>query len=236
MLRIRNIRRLLFVIYGALTALILVFTVLYGIGAPAQYLKFGVRLSMLLTLILLKKKYLAQRLLVPAFVCTVISDYFFVLLRVLNPDFANRNIYGMLGFILAYLFLIAAFQKNVRFGKMELLTLVPFVLIFSLVLWALARYAEGLMFWAAIFLGIVLSYAGMTMVATVYRGYFRKEAAWRIALSGCILFASDMVVAFSIFHPEFQGYILWKENLIWTTYMAGWLLLLTVAPDEQLLA
>ena len=141
----------------------------------------------------------------------------------------------MLGFIIAYFFLVAAFQKNFSFGRKEIITLIPFVMFFSLVLVILAKYAVGFMFWAAVILGGVLCYTGMTMVASLYRGYFSKGTAWRIAIAGCILFISDMVVAFSIFHPAFQEFLLWKELTIWGTYMIGWSLILSVSVEERLL-
>lgn len=235
MQQINNTQRFIIATYTSLTLMILLFTTLYSLESPAQYLRFGVRIAMLLTVFAIQKNHREQKILVLAFFCTVVSDYFFVLLRVSDPGFVNREMYGMLGFILAYIFLIAAFQRNFRFGKKEIKTLLPFVMIFGLVLSALAKYAVGFMFWAAIFLGIVLCYAGMTMVSSLFRGYFNRGAAWRIAIAGCVLFFSDMVVAFSIFHPDYREFLLWKENLIWGTYMIGWTLLLSVAAEERLL-
>lgn len=235
MKNLNNIQRFLIATYAILTLMILLFTVLYAIESPAQYLKFGVRIAMLLTVVFVSKKYREQKILVLAFLCTVISDYFFILLSVTDPDFINREMYGMLGFILAYVFLVAAFQRNFKFGGKEFVTLAPFVIIFTFVLIVLAKYAVGFMFWAAVILGGVLCYTGMTMVSCLYRGYFSKGAAWRIAIAGCILFLSDMLVAFSIFHPDFKGFLLWKELVIWGTYMIGWSLILSVAVEDRLL-
>lgn len=236
MRHINNTQRIIIATYTTLTLLILLFTTLYSLDSSAQYLRFGVRVAMFLTVVLIKKNYWEQKILIPAFFCTVISDYFFVFLRATNPDFVNREMYGMLGFILAYIFLIASFQRNFRFGKKEVITLIPFIIIFVLVLVGLMKYAVGFMFWAAIILGVVLCYTGMIMVSSLFRGYFSRGTAWRIAIAGSILFLSDMVVAFSIFHPDFMGFLLWKENLIWGTYMLGWTLLLSVAAEEHLLA
>lgn len=236
MKNINNAQRILVVTYLTLTLLILLFTTRYALESPALYLKFGVRVAMFLTAVLIKKNYREQKILVLAFLCTVISDYFFVLLRATNPDLVNRDLYGMLGFIMAYLFLTAGFQRNFRFGKNEMLTLIPFVIVFGLVFAALARYAVGIMFWAAVILGIVLCYTGMTMVASLFRGYFRREAAWCIAFAGCILFISDTVVAFALFHPTSREFVLWRDNLIWGTYMIGWTLLLRVTAEKRLLA
>ena len=231
----KNEHRIIIATYTTLTLLILLLTTLYSLDSSAQYLRFGVRIAMFLTVIFIKKNYREQKILIFAFFCTLVSDYFFVLLRVTNPGFINREMYGMLGFVLAYIFLIASFQRNFRFSKKEIITLIPFTIIFGLVLVRLIKYAVGFMFWAAIFMGIVLCYTGMIMVSSLFRGYFSRETAGRLAIAGSILFLSDMVVAFSIFHPDFQGFLLWKENLIWGTYMIGWTLLLSVAAEERLL-
>lgn len=229
-----NTNRTILATYLTLTLMILLFTTLFSLESPALYLKFGVRIAMFLTVIVLSKKYWEQRILILAFLCTILSDYFFVFLRATAPDFPNRELYGMLGFIAAYLFLIAAFQRNFRIGKKEIVTFAPFVITFGIVLFLLIEYAVGFMFWAAVVLGIVLCYTGMTMVSTLYRGYFQKNAAWMIAAAGAVLFLSDMVVAFSIFHPYFKQFLLWKENLIWGTYMIGWTLLLMITSEISL--
>lgn len=231
-----NTVRTLAATYVCLTALIVIFTFLYAIEGPAVFLKFGVRTAMVLTVLLGHKYFREQKIMAVAFVCTLASDYFFSIMRVTDIDYPNRELYGMLGFLLSYVFLIAAFQRNFKFGKRELLVLLPFVAVFATVLAILGDYAQGVMLWAAVVLGIVLCYTGMTMVSCLYRGYFTRSAAWCIAVAGCILFASDMVVAFSIFHPDYQGFVLWKETFIWITYMLGWLLLTHVALSEHLTA
>lgn len=229
-----NTVRTLTATYVCLTALIIIFTFLYAIEGPAVFLKFGVRTAMVVTVLLGHKYFREQKIIALAFVFTLVSDYFFSIMRVTDIDYPNRELYGMLGFLLSYVFLIFAFQRNFKFGKRELAALLPFVAIFTVVLVILGEYAKGMMLWAAIALGIVLCYTGMTMVVSISRGYFSRNAAWCIAIAGCILFASDMVVAFSIFHPDYQGFVLWKENFIWTTYMLGWLLLTHVALSEKL--
>ncbi|MFB0918252.1 MAG: lysoplasmalogenase family protein [Clostridiaceae bacterium] len=234
MKQINTFQRIIIAAFTTLTAMILIFTTLYSHSGPALYLKFGVRAGMLLTVILLNKKFKEQKYMLVAFFFTFLSDYFFVLLRVNNPDLKNREMYGMLGFILAYIFIILAFKSHFKLGKKEAFTIIPFVLIFTLVLVSLREYAVGFMFWAAIVLGVVLCVTGMVMVSSIFTGYYRKSVAYRIAISGIILFLSDMVVAFSIFHPAYKGFLLWKENIIWVTYMLGWTLLLSVMAEIEL--
>lgn len=230
----RNFQRIIIVTYFILTILILVFTAVYSMTGPALYLKFGVRTGMFLTAIVLCWKHHGNKLLVTAFFFTLLSDFFFVFLRVTDPGLKNREMFGMLGFILAYMFIILAFKSHFKVGKKEVISIVPFVLVFAFVLVSLRKYAVGFMFWAAIVLGVVLCITGMIMVSGMFNDFYKKSVALRIAASGVILFLSDMVVAFSIFHPDYRGFLLWKENTIWLTYMVGWTLLLSVLAEDEL--
>jgi len=84
----------------------------YAFEAPALYLKFGVRIAMFLTAVIIWKKYREQKIIVLAFFCTVVSGFYFSFVRAIDSNLVNRDLYGMIGFILAYLFLVAAFQGN----------------------------------------------------------------------------------------------------------------------------
>lgn len=227
--------RILTVVFLVLTLMILQFHSLYGIEAPTLFLRFGVRIALLLATAVGVNKHKEQKILVLAFLLTVVSDYFFVYLKAVDPDMVNRKLFGMIGFIAVYLVLIVAFQRNFRIGKAEIITALPFVGSFLGVMIALRQYMTGLYLIFAVILGAVLVYAGMTMVATLYRGFFNRRTAWLIALSGCILFISDIIVAYSMFHPEYNNFILWKDNTIWLTYMIGWLMLLFVAVEDRIL-
>lgn len=230
----KNSQRILLSVYLPLTVLILLFRMLYQNGAPALYLMFAVRVTMYLSVVVMLKRYKEQKLIVLAFLFTVISDYYFVYAKTLAQSINNSEFYGMLGFIVAYLCLIAAFNRNFKIGKAELITSIPFVGIFTYVFLSLQQYAKGFMYPAAIITGIVLCFAGITMVSTMYRGYFSKKSAWLIALAGCLMFISDMFVAYSIFHPDFKEFILWKENLIWGTYVPAWTFLMMVVAEDQI--
>ncbi|QSX08514.1 hypothetical protein J0B03_12155 [Alkalibacter rhizosphaerae] len=229
-----NVRRVLVAVFVPLTFMILGFNQLFALESPALYLKFGARLLMVLSVVLVKKRYLEQKLLALAFLASLFSDFFFSFLLALRPDFPNRDLYGIVGFIVAYLFLITAFQRHFQITKKEVLTAVPFVGVFLVILYLLLPYASGAMLVSAISLGVILCYTVTTMIATTYRGFFNKKVAFMIASAGVILFISDMVVAYSIFHPVYKEFFLWKENAIWITYMFGWLLLLVVCTETEI--
>lgn len=228
-----NTQRTLLATYLPFTFLILIFQKLYQDQPPALYLMFGVRLAMVFTVLFMSRKQKEHGSLILAFLCSLISDFFFVYLKARGWADPNRELYGMLGFIAAYLFFILAFNKNFSMKKREWLTVLPFAAIFLFVFSQLYTFAQGVMFPAAIVIGVVLCFTAMTMVATLYRGYFSKKAAWFIAVAGCIIFLSDMVVAYSIFYPPWKEFVLWKENVIWITYVPGWTLLMVFLSESK---
>lgn len=229
-------QRILLAVFLPFTVFSHFFTVLYQDTDPVLYFKFALRIIMLLVVILLMKRTREHLFLMLAFASSVASDYFLVLALSFDYEIPNRELLGMLGFVVAYLFLIAAFSRHFRPGKLELITILPFAATFTFVFLQLRQYASGFMFYAAILLGVVLCIFGMIMVSTLYSGQYSKKAAWFIALGGIIAFISDMVVAYSIFHPQFKGFIEWKENFIWATYMIAWTFFLVVAAADRLYA
>lgn len=227
-------QKILLAIFLPFTAFIYVFTVLFRDTAPVLYFKFSLRVLMLLVLLVMMKRSREHVFLLLAFAASVFSDYFFVYSRTFDYTVANRLLFGMLGFVVSYLFLIAAFSRNFRLGKSEAINLIPFIAAFSFVFFQLRQYASGFMFYAALLLGAVLCVFGMVTVSTLF-GRYSPQAAWFIAAAGIIAFTSDMVVAYSIFHPQFKGYIQWKEIFIWVTYIPAWTFLLVAVAADRLL-
>ena len=226
-------QKFLALFYGVATGLILLSHTVYGKGDPSLYLTFGVRATMVLAAWLLTTRLRERYLLRLAFLFTLVSDYFFILAQVFDESMPNRQLYGMLGFILSYLFLILAFSRQMKFGHRELMTFLPFGLIFLYLFMNLQKFATGFMLQAGIGIGVILSLAGMTMVSTLYRGLYTRRAAWMIALAGFLMFFSDLFVAYSIYDPAFANFMLWKENLIWGTYVPAWTLLLLLMAEDR---
>ena len=222
---------LILVVFLPLTLLILAVQILYPDQDPVYFIRYLVRIFMLAWVFRLALQHRGKWLLFLAFLSTVISDYYFVLMRASDPGMQNRELYGIVGFLAAYLFLIAAFQRNFHIGKKELLASIPFIGVFTAVFILLEPYATGFLYPAASTMGVVLCYTGMTMVSTLFRHHFSRRIAWFAACAIAILFLSDMMVAFSIFHPDFQGFLVWKETFIWGTYMPGWILLMLEAAE-----
>ena len=139
------------------------------------------------------------------------------------------------GFIGAYLLLLLAFFPRTRVKARSFLGLLPFLLVFALVFRELRPYAEGAFFWVAMITGIILILTAWTLSGAFWGlpSTLPGLSPWFLALAGLLLFASDMVVAYSIFHPDFSGYLFWKEALIWGTYVPGWTLILLASMDKE---
>jgi hypothetical protein len=191
---------------------------------------------MFITVVVIKKRYMEQKLIALAFAFTVISDYFFVFIYTFDKAVANSQLFGMIGFIGAYLCLIITFSKKFKIGKAELITIGPFTVIFTVLFLSLQQYAEGVMYSAGIVLGIILCIFGMTMVSTLFRDYFSKQVAWLLAIAGCMMFFSDLFVALALYHPDFKVFLLWREIAVVATYVPAWTLLMLVASEEHLYA
>lgn len=213
-------------LYGGftlLTALLVEFNGLFGSSDATKFCMFAIRAILFITVLRLPKKFGEQRLLVWAFGLTLVSDFFFVLMKmnIFNWSSPILDILGIGGFIGAYLVLILTFAKNFRLRKPDILVGTPYLICFGLVFRVLSRYVSGMMLMAPIVLGVVLCVTAVVMAGTLYREYFGRRSAVLIALSGTVLFFSDMLVAFSMFHPDYQSFILWHQNAIWITYMVG---------------
>lgn len=232
----KNSERILLVVYLTLTLVIILFDVIYQDGNPALYVSFAVRASMFITVLAIRKRYIEQKIIALAFLFTVISDYYFIFVNTFDRDIPNSQLFGMIGFIGAYLCLIVSFSRNFRIGKKELVTIAPFAIIFAFLFLSLKQYAEGLMYPAGVVLGIILCIFGMTMVATLYRGHFSRKSAWLIAIAGCMMFFSDLFVALALYHPDFKVFLLWREIIVVATYVPSWTLLLLVASEDNLYA
>ena len=225
-------KKLLLLAFLVLTVLIILGRLAFADTPPILYFMYGVRVLLFLgALKLLERK----RALLLAFGATLFSDFFFVLEKTFPAPLESRELWGMGGFIGAYLLLLLAFFPRTRVKARSFLWLLPFLLVFALVFRELRPYAEGAFFWGAMITGIILILTAWTLSGAFWGlpSTLPGLSPWFLALAGLLLFASDMVVAYSIFHPDFSGYLFWKEALIWGTYVPGWTLILLASMDKE---
>lgn len=230
-----NIQRALLAIYLPLTLLFLVLDNLYPGESFVSYIKFATIITLFLVAFCIKKKYKEQKLMTLAILFVTIGDFFLVYCRNIK-ELSNIVVpFGMLGFMVAYLSLILAFQKNFKIGLGELLALVPVLGIFIPNCIVLYPYITGSIFYGVTIFSLVICYMTWTTISTLFRGYYNPIVSRYIALSGFLMLICDLGVANSLFNPAFAGkFIPWLKNIIWGAYVPAWTLIVFIIATEDL--
>lgn len=223
------------VVYLSMTAVILVLDhICPGADGVAAF-KYAVMVSLFLSVLFTKKRFPEQRLMTLALFFAVVADFFLVFSTTLHLQ-RDLTPLGIAGFFAAYLCLIAAYQKNFKVGRGEILSAVPIAAVFLYAFFSLQAYVKGPVLIGLAVFGMVLCYMAWTSVCTVFRNYFHPKSARLIALSGILMFICDLGVAYSLFHPAFAGgFDPWLKNIIWGAYIPGWTLLRVLIAEEKLL-
>ncbi|WP_273225559.1 hypothetical protein [Geosporobacter ferrireducens] len=230
-----NTQRTLFAIYIPITLLIVIFDNIYSNEAMVQHLKYTIMITLCFSVTVVRKKFWEQKLMALSFLFMVIADFFLVFSTTVNGIKADFSLFGIAGFLFAYLSLIAAYHKNFKVGKAEAITVIPVASIFLYVFVSLRPYVKGFMFIETLIFGVVLCYMTWTAVCTIFRGYFNPRIASLIALSGSLMFICDMGVAFSLFHPLYAGsYMSWPKSIVWAAYILGWTILAVIVSEKDL--
>ncbi|NOW91102.1 lysylphosphatidylglycerol synthetase-like protein (DUF2156 family) [Clostridium beijerinckii] len=231
-----NTQRILMAIYFPITILILIFDNIYPKENMVLYLKYFIMITLFLSAITIKKKFLEQKLMALSFFFLVIADFFLVFAYTMQIKI-DLSLFGVLGFLCAYLCLIVAYQKNFKLRKAEILIAILFVIIFIAVFCILMPYINNLVMKAGLLIfGAVLSYMAWTSVCTIFRNYFTKKSSCIIAVSSSLKFICDVGVAFSVFYPPFvMQQTTWLTNIIWIAYIPGWTLLALLICEKDLL-
>ena len=229
-------QRILLVIYLPITLLILILDNIYPKEDMVLYLKYTIMITLFLSAITMQKKFCEQKIMALSFFFLVVADFFLVFINTIDNLKLNFSALGVIGFLFAYICLIVAYQKNFKVGKEEIIVAIPIGIIFIYVFISLQPYVKGLMFIGTLIFLIVLCYMAWTSICTIFRGYFTQKSALLIAISGILMFICDIGVAFSRFHSIYSKiYVPWLTNIIWTTYIPGWTLLVVVICEKKLI-
>lgn len=227
-------QKVLLSIFLPLSALIVILDNVFPGADMVNYFKFATVCAVFLASLKIAKRYREQVVLNVAVFFAVVGDFFLNLCSTV-PELAVRVVpFGISGFLLAYILLIVVFHKKYSASWKELLAAVPVLAVFIPNLIILHPYVSGYMLWGTLLFGLVLCFMAWTSIGAMFRGYFRMEVSWRVALAGYLMFISDMGVANSLFNPAFAGHFVpWLENIIWGAYVPAWTLIaVTIAEDE----
>lgn len=232
-----NNQKILIAIYFPITLLIFILDNIYPQENIVLYIKYATMITLFLSGLTIKKKFFEQKLMALSLFFLVIADFFLVFAGTIENLKMNLDPFGILGFLGAYICLIAAYNKNVKLRRLEIVIAIPFVMMFIGVFGLLMPYIYNpVMKTGTLIFGIVLTYMAWTSVCTIYRNYFTKKASWIIAISGVLMFICDVGVAFSMFYPPFTiKHTPWLTNIIWTAYVPGWTLLAVLICEKDLI-
>ncbi len=229
-------QKILLAVYLPATLLVLYSINFFPSGNTVFYLKYAVIVSLFIASISIHKKYREQKYMAASFFFVAIADFCLVFSATIEGLWITLSPYGIVGFLFAYLCLIAAYNKNFKIGRAEIITAIPIVIVFLYTFMSLQPYLSGFMFIGALIFGLVLCYMTWSAICTIYRGYFSKKASYIIALSGSLMFICDIGVAFSLFYPNyFERYSLLFNDIVWAAYIIGWTLLVVAISEKNLL-
>lgn len=180
-----------------------------------------------------------HRWLAAAIVFLFIGDFFLIFIGTLPgfaPDLVFVKVGGMIGFLGGYLCLLAAYWRNVRWGRAELVMALPVLAALVPVAIALLPHLEGVMqLWALVFAAF-LSLMAWSALCTVHRGYYDRSVALRFAAAGYLMFLSDLAVGLSFFYPGLHRNLPWLGTWIWVTYIPAWALIVVNLSEPRLRA
>ncbi len=226
-------QRALLSIFLMITALIVALDNFFPGDPAVNRFKFGTMLALFLSTLVIKKNCREQIILNVAVFFMVVGDFFLDFCEPF-PDLGWKVVpLGMLGFMMAYILLIAAYRKNFSVGPRELLASVPLLAVsIPSLLALLPQFSRSFLPGIAIF-GVVLFFMAWLSVSALFSGRYRRGVAWRIALSGFLILVSDVAVAHSLFNPAYAGqFIPWLKNIIWGTFIPAWTLIaVNIAED-----
>lgn len=231
-----NIQRVLLSIYLPITLLILFLDNAFPNSNIIWYLKYTIIVTMFLSAFSMKKNFREQKIMNLSLFFVAFADFFLVFSLTLKNVKINLLPFGIIGFLFAYICLIFVYQKNFKLGKAEIITAVPIVIIFLIVILTLRPYIKGFMIIGALVFEFVLCYMLWTSICTIFRKYYNPKIAGVIALSAILMFICDIGVAYGLFYPVYSV-MLYRvvKNIVWAAYLMGWTLLVIIISEEHLL-
>lgn len=228
-------QRILLSVFLTLTAAIVLLDNIFPGASMVNCFKFATIAAILLATLSFRKRYREQIILNVAVFFAVVGDFFLNLCSAIPQLAAKAVPFGIAGFFLAYLLLIAVFHRKPGPGWKELLAAVPVLGVFIPNFMVLHSHVDGWLKWGAIVFSFILCFMSWTAIGTTFRGYYGLRSSCFMALAGYMMFVSDMGVANSLFNPAYAGqFVPWLENIIWGTFIPAWTLIAVVIAGEDM--
>ncbi len=225
------------IVMAQLAAVLVLFHRLEDDYATLGVVKYAVIASIFLASLLLPKATLDHWPLAVAITFLFVGDFFLIFLGTVPgfaPDMPLVKVGGMIGFCVAYLALMVAYNRRMSFGSRDARALLPVLapLVPAVVL-ITPHLAGPMLVWALAFT-TVLAFMAWSALCTRHRGYYEPRVATRFAIAGYLMFLSDLAVGFSFFYPGLHRNQPWLGTFIWVTYIPAWTLVLVNLSEPRL--
>jgi hypothetical protein len=228
-----RIQKMVLAGFLTLTVIELILVYIYDTSSLVRCVQFAGTVLLFMIAAIVKKEHREQRILVFGFLFSVIGDFFLILLPVIRKG-ADATMLGIVCFLLSYVFIIWAFNRNFRMKLSDGLLALPFIAAVVYYFATMLMYIKGVMIIAVLLFSITITIMAWTSVCTLVRGYFTKRVAIIAAIAAAALFLSDMGVAYALFYPPLKGSV-WLEMFVRATYVPAWTFLLVVVCEKNIL-
>lgn len=228
-------QKLILSIFLPVTILELIMIYSFNNSDIVRYFEFAVTTAMLAAAVFVKKGFREQKILVLSFLFSTAGEFFLLIYPILKEG-ATGTMGGLAMFLLAYVFIIAAFSRSFRWSLSDGLLLLPFICAVGVLFADLRSYLAGAMLIAVVVFCATITVMAWTTVTTLRRGYFAKRVALMAAAAGVMIFMSDFGAAFQIFYPPLvSNPSVPTEMFVRATFVSAWTLLLAVVFDKSML-
>jgi len=227
-------QKVLLLTFLVITVLVIFLDNLFPGAAAVSHFKFFVILTLFLIAFISEKKYPEQVTLTIAVFFLVMGDFFANFCSTL-PEFNKVVVFGVLGFLWAYLLLTEVFKKKLRIGPGQLIAASPVLAVYIPSLLSIYPYIDRSILPGVMLFSFVLCYMAWVSTCTIFNGYYRSAVSLRMALTGFLIFISDIAVGNSLFNPAYADHFIpWLKNIIWGTYIPAWTLVVVNIVEDNL--
>lgn len=228
-------QKMFFVIYFTFSIFFVIMDQIYKDADLVRYFKYAVMITLCLSVNLIKKIHKEQKIIAFSFFFSVIADFFLVFSPTIDSWKLPLAPIGILSFSVAYVILTTVYSRNFRIKTPEIITGIPIVFLVIFMLYYISDFVKGYMFVLTIIFAIIISIMVWSGISTLYRGYYKKQIAWFMAISSSLMFLSDLGVAFALFDPYFsKHYVPFLDNYVWITYIPAWAILAAIVSSYDI--
>lgn len=230
----KTVQNLVFSLYLLLSILLSILDHLY----PGQYIvrccKFSIIASIFLLALIIRKRFPEQALMTLSLFFITLGDSIFVLSNTLRHYDRFAAPLGGFSFLVAYIILIALFQKGSRINFRQAPGLIPVLAVYIPVFLLCYPYVVGFKFLVVFTFSLFLCYMAWRAICTTIERYYMARISYYMAAAGYLILISDLAVGLAVFYPPFSGrFLAWLESIIWVSFIMAWTFIFLIISEKN---